>query len=221
MGDPKEPNEVPGADEDNSSEFGKSCEESSWNHCASTPHRSETHAESAVRRVQEGTSAVLLQSGLGNEWADSMECYCYLRNVQDVLADGKTPFERRFGEPFKGSVILFGAMVEYHPISAKDLSRLHQFGPQVLSGVFLGYALHAGRIWKGDIMFADIEELEEMDASKLHASRLNAKEVLTPMKGENFYIPVADGTVKISGGDQWKTSTRQKSILQESTQKKY
>ena len=56
---------------DNSWEFGKSCEELSWNHCASTPHRSETNgiAERAVRRVKEGTSAVLLQSGLGNEWS--------------------------------------------------------------------------------------------------------------------------------------------------------
>ena len=30
-----------------------------------------------------------------------MECYCCLRNVQDLLADGKTPYERRFGEPFE------------------------------------------------------------------------------------------------------------------------
>ena len=29
-------------------------------------------------------------------------------------------------------------------------------------------------------MVADIEELEEMDASELHARKLNAKEVLTP-----------------------------------------
>ena len=61
---------------DNSFEFGKYCEELSWNHCTSTPHRSETNevAERAVRRVKEGTSAVLLQSGLDNEWwADSME----------------------------------------------------------------------------------------------------------------------------------------------------
>ena len=28
---------------------------------------------------------MLLQSGLD----DSMDCYCYLRNVQDLLADGK------------------------------------------------------------------------------------------------------------------------------------
>ena len=88
--------------------------------------------------MKEGTSAVLLQSGLDNEWwADSMECHCYLRNIQILLSDGKTPHERRFGIPFNGP------KVEYHPISAKDLSRLHQFGPKVLPGFFVGYALHA------------------------------------------------------------------------------
>ena len=190
-------------------EFGKSCEESSWNHCASTPHRSETNgiAERAVRRVKEGTSAVLLQTGLGNEWwADSMECYCYLRNIQDLWSDGKTPYERRSGKPLNGPIIPFGAMVEYHPISAKDLSRLHQFGPTILPGMFLGYVLSAWRIWKGDIMVASIEELEEMDASELHARRLNAKEVLTLMKGEHFIFTVADG-ITFSGGDQVLTTS--------------
>ena len=59
----------------NSLEFGKSCEDLFWNHCTSTPHKSETIgiAERAVRRVKEGTSAVLLQPGLGNEWwADAL-----------------------------------------------------------------------------------------------------------------------------------------------------
>ena len=65
--------------------------------------------------MKEGTSVVLLQSCLGNEWwADSTECYCYLRNIQDLLSDGKTPYERRCGMPFDGPVIPFGAMVEYH-----------------------------------------------------------------------------------------------------------
>ena len=102
----------------------------------------------------------------------------------------------RFGMPFDGPVISFGAMVEYHPVSAKDQSRLHQFGAKVLPGKFLGYALYAGRIWKGDIVVADIEELEEMDASELHARRLNAKEVLTSQRSGNFIFPVADGTVE-------------------------
>ena len=51
---------------DNSWEFGKACEDLSCSHCTSTPHKSETNgiAERAVRRVKEGSSAVLLQSGL-------------------------------------------------------------------------------------------------------------------------------------------------------------
>ena len=107
---------------DNSLEFGIACENISWNHCTSTPHRSETNeiAERAVRRVKEGTSAVLWQSSLGEKWwADSMECYTYLRNVTDLLSDGKTPYERRFGEPFTRPIDPFGSLVENYPISAK------------------------------------------------------------------------------------------------------
>ena len=64
----------------------------------------------------------------------SAKCSGYL------LSDGKSPYERRFGMPFDGAVIPFGAMVEFNPFSAKDLSRLHQLGPKVLPGIFLCYA---------------------------------------------------------------------------------
>ena len=78
-------------------------------------HRSKTNgiSERPVRWIKEGTSAVLLQSGLdGKWWAESMECFSYLRNVQDLLSDGKTPHQRRFGEPFIGPVVPFFATVE-------------------------------------------------------------------------------------------------------------
>ena len=140
---------------DNSIGFGRACEDFSWNHFTSTRYHSKRNgiAERAVRMIKEGTSAVLLQSDLDEKWwADSMECHFYLRNIQDLLSDGKTPYERRFGEPFKGPIIPFGSMVEYHPCSAKDLSRLHQFGKKVSPGIFLGYVLYAERFWKGDKM---------------------------------------------------------------------
>ena len=38
----------------------------------------------------------------------------YLRNVTDLLSDGKTPYERRFGQPFKGPIIPFGSLSEYY-----------------------------------------------------------------------------------------------------------
>ena len=72
-----------------------------------------------------------------------MECHCHLRNVQDFLADGKTPYERRIGEPFKGSILPFGAIVDYHPTSPKDQARIHHFGKKVLPGIFLGCELIA------------------------------------------------------------------------------
>ena len=56
--------------------------------------------------------------------------------IQDLLSDGKTPYERRFGEPFKGPIIPFGSMVASHPTSAKDLSKMHQFGRKVLPVIF-------------------------------------------------------------------------------------
>ena len=56
---------------------------------------------------------------------------------------------RRFGQPFKGPIIPFGSLVEYHPTTAKDQSRIHQFGKKVLPGLFLGYILYAGRNLEG------------------------------------------------------------------------
>ena len=148
-----------------------------------------------------------------------MECETYLRNVTDLLSDGKTPYERRLGQPSKGPIVPFGSLVEYHPITAKDQSRIPQFGKKVLPGLFLGYALYAGAIWKGDALVADIEELETMDASEIYSKRLNAKEVVFPKEKGEFIFPIADGRINSLGGDQdLSTSTliRQRPIRGES-----
>ena len=51
-------------------------------------------------------------------------------------------------------------------------------------------------------MVLDIEELENSNASDIHARRLHAKEVLMPNIGEHFILQIADGTVKVSGNAQ-------------------
>ena len=106
----------------------------------------------------------------------------------DLLSDGKTPYERRFGEPFTGPIIPFGSLVEYHPITAKDQSRIHQFGKKVLPGLFLGYALYAGGIWKGDVLIADLEELETMDASEIYSKKTQCERGdISPKKENSFF----------------------------------
>ena len=126
-----------------------------------------------------------------------MECYTYLRNVADLLFDGKTPHERRFGQPFKGLIIPFGSLFEYYPTPAKDQSRIHQFGKKVFPGLFR----------KGDVLIADLEELETMDASGIYSKDSMRKRWYFPKQGE-FIFPIADGRIKTPGGDQdLRTST--------------
>ena len=83
----------------NSLEFIKSCKYVIWNHGRSTPHKTETNgtAKGALRRIKEGTSSVLVQSSLhASWWREATECLRYLRNTQELLADGTTLHERRF-----------------------------------------------------------------------------------------------------------------------------
>ena len=74
-------------------------------------------------------------------------------------------------------------------------------------------------IWKGDVLVADLEELETMDASEIYSKRLNAKEAIFPKENGNFIFPIADGRIKPLGGDQelrTSTSTRDRPIRGES-----
>ena len=95
---------------DNSLELEKALRELKIDHDTSTPHRPQTNgvAERAARRVKEGTSCTLNQSGWNDEWwSFAMSCYCFLRNVVDLLVEGITPWEKRFGSPFQGPLIPF------------------------------------------------------------------------------------------------------------------
>ena len=58
-----------------------------------------------------------------------MEYSCYLRSVQDLLADSLTPCERRFSTEYP-----CGTEVNIYPISSKDHGREDQFGIKVIPG---------------------------------------------------------------------------------------
>ena len=56
----------------------------------------------------------MVQSGLSEKWwREAEECFCDLRDTQDKLADRKSLSERRFGTPFDGPVIPFGAEINF------------------------------------------------------------------------------------------------------------
>ena len=115
-----------------------------------------------------------------------MECFCYLRNIQDL---GRHPVRGGSEKHFKDQLFRLEPQWSITLFLPKTCRNYINFGPKVLPSKFLGYVLHAGRIWKRDILITDIEKLEQMDASEIHAKRLDAKEVLTPMNGEKVHIP--------------------------------
>ena len=57
-----------------------------------------------------------------------------------------------------------------------------------------------GRIWKGDVLVADLEELVTMDSSEIYSKRLSVKEVILPKeKGNLFFQSQMDESTRRSG----------------------
>ena len=129
-----------------------------------------------------------------------MECYCSLRNVTGLLSDGKTPCERRFGEPFKGSISPSGEMVEVHPISTRDQSRLDQFDKTVFANNFLGYAFFSGRNLERRHCDCGYQGIGKDGRIRiLHSENQCERSIDITKKRDEFIFPIAHGTAKLSG----------------------
>ena len=170
---------------DNSLEFGKACEDLSWNHCTSTPHRSETNgvAERAVRRVKEGTSAVLLQSGLmkvGGQipWnvtpiCETSQIYYLMgrRPMKDVLENlSKVPLVHQ------SSITLSLRKTSPDSINLERKSYLDCSSDTQCT---------RGNLEGCDVLIADLEELETME---IHFSKELRQSTLIrdhPIRGED------------------------------------
>ena len=108
---------------DNSLEFQKALDYLGYSHDTSTPHRSETNgvAERCVRKVKEGTSCALQQSGFADDWwDDAAVTFSFLSCIVDNLVGNETAYKKRFSVGYPGPVIPFGAEIRYLPITEKD-----------------------------------------------------------------------------------------------------
>ena len=79
-------------------------------------------------------------------------------------------------------------------------SRIHQFGKKVLPGLFLGYALYAGGIWKGDTIVIVLGESEGSPPSPPQDSYPGAGEARNDfwsMSGHFIYSHHVEPRVKL------------------------
>ena len=70
--------------------------------------------EREIRTILEGTRSNLVQSGLPDRcWPLAAQHHAMCLNITKRLDDGQVPWEIRFGEPFNGKKIPFGAKILY------------------------------------------------------------------------------------------------------------
>ena len=169
-----------------------------WLHDKATPYRPQTNgvAERAVRKTKEGTSAALVQAGIGEEWWHlAMECFCYLHCIVDKGADNLTAYKRRYKVDFEGPIYPFGCAVSYLP-SRDDEERIHSLGKKTLDGIFVGYELHAGGKWSGNLKILDRDAMATAETvHEVHPMIIRAPEVKPHLQGpkrDQFYFPLVD-----------------------------
>ena len=119
-----------------------------------------------------------------------MMTFCYLRNIHDLGAEGRTAYEKRYGVPVAGPIIPFGAGIRYKPSRPKEVYDLKW--TKVKRGLFVGYVLNAGGGWTGDVDVLDAVELTNAQLhSEVYCRRIHHKEIDTDkdVKGD-FVFPV-------------------------------
>ena len=154
-------------------------------------------AERAVRNVTERTAVASVQSGLNFKWRYcAVECLCHLRDVRDKMADGKTALEKRFGKHLDGPSIPFRTLVAHIPTTAKNKSRIHQFGHKMLKGFFV-CVIRARGVSSGDLMAADCEDFQESEAADIFSTKNLYKRTFTKYRAQtehsNFLVIVDSG----------------------------
>ena len=88
----------------------------------------EQYAEWKKVRLEYCCNQVWMKNGGQIPWNVLLICETF----KTSCLMGKLHARDVFGKPFEGPIIPFGSLVEYYPISARDQSRIHQFGKKVL-----------------------------------------------------------------------------------------
>ena len=140
-----------------------------------------------MRRLKEGTSVVLLQSGLNESWWQilwNVILICETSQIYYLM--GRRPMKDVLGNHFKDR---FFHLVHWLSITLQ-LRRTSQESINLERKSYLDCFLDTlctrGEIWKGDVLVAGLEELETTDASEIYSKRLNAKEVIFPKEEGEF-----------------------------------
>ena len=88
-----------------------------------------------------------------------------VRGIGDTLGDTSG----------KKDLIPFGALVDYIPDTTRGRWKgKHKFSPKGVPGVFLGWHLHVGHMWRGEYYVADLQDFARLDLTYHAVARLTS-----------------------------------------------
>ena len=149
--------EVGAFDSDNAPELIAAAEETGWRHVLSQEyiHKSKAVAERSIRTVLQGTRVALAQAGLNHSyWPHAARHWCLSQNVCEPPSGSRTPWNLRFDEEFKGQFLPFGCRIDYWIGPRQKPKKDLKFDPTSNPGIFVGYVIHPGFLWRGDYLVA-------------------------------------------------------------------
>ena len=160
-------------------------------HLSSTPYRPESNGviERRVGVISDGVRCLLGQSGLPHGWwTYAARAFCHGLNVRRN-SNGMSPWHRHCGQPWPDKAnFAFGQQVHFRkPLPYK---KDEKFAPRRSLGVFVGWFLLPGGVYKGDMLIVDMDELATAPpGSKPRVYRV--KDVRVPEIGTAFPLRVA------------------------------
>ena len=192
---------------DNAPELVSACKALGYRRHLSIENRPQSNgvAERNIRRILEGTRAALHDSGLSQRyWHVAMRCYCALRNFVDIWKLDKTPYELRFNAKFKRQLIPFGSKVYYTSTSKNEDDKRQKLGPRLIPGIFVGYKLYPGGIWRDEYLVLDFDAFQSTRFG-LHIADHDIKELYIPGTApddtEKHFFHVRIGAISHLPGD--------------------
>ena len=177
---------------DNSQEFGKACEDISWNHCTSTPHRSETNgiAERAVRRVKERhlCRIVAIRSGwkLVGRFFGMLDLFA--KRHRSVMW-----WENTIRETFLETISRTDHSIWFTGWVLPYLRKRPDKNPSIWKESLVvdcssdTLCTRWWKFWKGDVLVAHLWGVGDEGRIGNLLGRFNAKEVRFPKENEKFF----------------------------------
>ena len=167
---------------DGAPEIASACAQIGWAVEASLENRWPHNSclERQIRTLQEVTRACHLQAGfhvIQDLWQHSVAYAAFVINTVPKAEDEVTRFEKATGKPYEGHKLLLGQLVHFR---IHDPAMRHKFQASTAPGLFAGWRLEQGFVYKNVALVLQYDKLKERSLGYRDAIAVPTEEIYVP-----------------------------------------